>query len=797
VESKAVKVVVIHDKSIEETVSLPADIQQKPIIIEANSGDKFVLAEDTTGVAPENITVKKVGDDLYVSLEGADTEHPQLIIRDYFSNGGELIGKGEDGAYYHYVTAYGLDAHLVANAEPAALALGTDSIPGFADGLVTDDDNNHLLYGLLFGLGALALGGAALAIANHNDNGGKSTNHSALVPGDGGDSDDSGGNGADVIVAPTTISSIYDDVGSITGEIKPGGVTDDSKPTLSGGGAEPGNVVVIVDGDGNAVGSSVVDENGDWSVTPENPLPEGDNSLSAVVVDPDGNQSTPSDPVVIVVDTVAPAAAENLGLVDNVEAIVGPITDGTVTNDSQPVYNGTAEPNATVTVLDNGKAIGTAHVDADGNWSFKPETPLTEGEHSLSAVVSDEAGNVGPESESITFTVDTVAPSAPDNMTISDDETGEAIIIPNGGTTDDTTPVFSGDSQTPGDVITIYDGDNVVGSATVDSEGKWAFTPETPMRGGEHDFSITATDEAGNESAHGAETTVIINSVLTTGSEDFENVEAHVFDVGESLVLDSGMTITYQKAGLPPMNNAFQEIANKGTGLFVDDHAMGMQSMTLTAQSETRFDFGSTTSVSFMISSANGAGNIVQYYDANNHLLNTQEMPLQDGNEVNTMGWVATGGDVISYVVIAIGNESYPGDSAVRVDNFVWGDDSSVIESQSSVLTSSHVDTYDLDYSLLTTTEDHTQATETHSTPPTLEQLLSQAHENLFINDNHQQVAVSEQDASQLDLSALHDASQWNATGEVTAGGVTYDVYQQVNTDLEVLVQHGQLDHHS
>ena len=64
-------------------------------------------------------------------------------------------------------------------------------------------------------------------------------------------------------------------------------------------------------------------------------------------------------------------------------------------------------------------------------------------------------------------------------------------IAPN-GTTDDSTPTFNG-SGTPGDVINIYDGANVIGSTTVGGNGVWSFTPTTPLGEGSHSITSTAT----------------------------------------------------------------------------------------------------------------------------------------------------------------------------------------------------------------------------------------------------------------------------------------------------------------
>ncbi len=44
------------------------------------------------------------------------------------------------------------------------------------------------------------------------------------------------------------IGGVTDHVGPVTGNVAPGGSTDDSKPTISGSGAKPGDIIIIKDG---------------------------------------------------------------------------------------------------------------------------------------------------------------------------------------------------------------------------------------------------------------------------------------------------------------------------------------------------------------------------------------------------------------------------------------------------------------------------------------------------------------------------------------------------------------------
>ena len=89
--------------------------------------------------------------------------------------------------------------------------------------------------------------------------------------------------------------------------LNPGETTRDTTPTLSGSGT-PGDTVNIYDG-ATKIGEAEIDGDGNWSWTPTTPLPDGTYDLSLTVTNQDsaGNESAPSTPVTITIDTDAPS----------------------------------------------------------------------------------------------------------------------------------------------------------------------------------------------------------------------------------------------------------------------------------------------------------------------------------------------------------------------------------------------------------------------------------------------------------------------------------------------------------
>ena len=170
---------------------------------------------------------------------------------------------------------------------------------------------------------------------------------------------------------------------------------------------------------------------------------------------------------------------------DNVGESVGFRGSSSSTDDTRPTFQGIAEPNSLVTVRDNGVLLGTAQVNASGEWSFTPAIDLSPGDYNLR--VSDSFG------QSEVFVLRILGPgeAAPEvGITYYFDDTGvQQGYFPNNTSTDDARPTFGGVAQ-PKAIVTIYEGDQVIGSAQADAKGKWQFTPTNDLSVGAHSFTV-------------------------------------------------------------------------------------------------------------------------------------------------------------------------------------------------------------------------------------------------------------------------------------------------------------------
>ena len=477
---KPVNIAVVDKDTIVKADVLRSEKVGSAVKIKAIPNAKYILAEGENGVAPENITLKRVGKDLFVMLEGTDEDQPQLIIEDYFDNPGELVGKGEDGQWHEYIATDGDDDHKAAfllDGESSAQALGAGAIAGL-DGLAvagTAFSPALLALGALAGIGALVGLGA---IIRHNRD-------------DGGDKKGT--------VAPVTtpvLTDVHDDYGTKTGSIPQNGVTDDATPTFSGTG-RPGDIVELWENN-KKLGEARVGADGKWTWTPETPLAHGDHSIVLIGKGPDGRTSAPSDSFDFTVDLEAPVKPIIGEVEDDVGAKTGPIHNGDATDDKQPVFRGEgATPGDTVRLIVDDEVVGTAIVGEDGKWEVTPEKPLPEGSHTGKVIITDPAGNDSEPSDDFKFIV---TPEKPIIGEVEDDVGTVKGPIENGGATDDTQPTFRGENGTPGDTVRLIVDDELVGTAIVGDDGKWAVTPEKPLPEGSHTGKVIITDPEGNAS---------------------------------------------------------------------------------------------------------------------------------------------------------------------------------------------------------------------------------------------------------------------------------------------------------
>ncbi|MGY3238660.1 hypothetical protein ACVMAJ_005550 [Bradyrhizobium sp. USDA 4448] len=284
-------------------------------------------------------------------------------------------------------------------------------------------------------------------------------------------------------------------------------ITNSSQLTLSGT-AAAGITVQVFDG-GVEIGAVTANASGLWSFA-TGVLADGSHAFTAKDVDVAGNVSVASSTLSVVVDTVAPVAP-SIATFSPDSSVVG---DG-ITSANQLTLAGTAEAGSKVLVFDGATQVGTATVDASGNWSFATGT-LIDGTHYFTGQAVDAAGNVSVTSGALNVTVDTVAPNAP---TIVSDALAASNKVVVAGTAE------------AGSTIKLYEGNTLLGTAVAASNGAWSVTTGS-LAAGTHAFTANATDAAGNSSGLSAAFDPVVGTLIEASGA------TSLVQVGSNYLLD-------------------------------------------------------------------------------------------------------------------------------------------------------------------------------------------------------------------------------------------------------------------
>ncbi|ENK7134956.1 Ig-like domain-containing protein [Enterobacter roggenkampii] len=238
--------------------------------------------------------------------------------------------------------------------------------------------------------------------------------------------------------------------------------------------------------------TTTVDDSGNWTWTVPSAdlagLKDGDASVQVSVTNVNGNSASAGREYSV--DATAPTVTINTLATDDILNAAEAKSELTVSGTS------TAEAGQTVTVSLNGKDYTTT-VSADGSWTLNVPASdvaaLTDGSVTVTASVSDKAGN--PASVDHTLTVDVTVPAVTINTVAGDDvinlaEHSQAHIISGTAT-----------GAAAGDKVTVTIGGETY-TTVLDAAGNWSVGVPASVISGLSDGSVTVTasvtDAAGN-----------------------------------------------------------------------------------------------------------------------------------------------------------------------------------------------------------------------------------------------------------------------------------------------------------
>ncbi|MBJ6468316.1 Ig-like domain-containing protein [Enterobacter hormaechei] len=287
-------------------------------------------------------------------------------------------------------------------------------------------------------------------------------------------------------------------------------------------------------------------------------LSEGALTVTASVNDKAGNNGQTTH--TLTVDTVAPAVTISTvaddDIVNNAEQLAGQTISGTTT----------AEQGQTVTVSFNGHSY-QATVAANGSWSvFVPGRDflgLSDGDYTITATVSDKAGNPGSATHDVTLNGD--VPTIAINTFAQDDivnaaEHGTPLVI--SGTTDAPT----------GQTVTIMLNGKTY-TATVQNDGTWSYTVGSAdvsalADGGSYVFNAQVSNAIGNSASDNHTVTVDLTApsmgISIDSLQNDTGLSANDFITSDSQVVVNG-SLTAQLG-----NNEKAQISLDGGTTWID-----------------------------------------------------------------------------------------------------------------------------------------------------------------------------------------------------------------------------------
>ncbi|MCT4707643.1 Ig-like domain-containing protein [Enterobacteriaceae bacterium H16N7] len=637
------------------------------------------------------------------------------------------------------------------------------------------------------------------------------------------------GNNGDTASVPE-VDGIWDDVGKEKGPVHSGDTTDDSQPTVFGK-ADAGSVVVIYD-DGKAIGSVTANDKGNWTFTPETPLADGEHSITAAEVGADGTPGAQSPATDFTVDTAGGAEVD--GILDNVGKEQGPVFSGDTTDDSQPTAFGKADAGSVVVIYDNGQVIGSTTANDKGNWTFTPETPLADGEHSITAAEVGADGTPDAQSPATDFTVDTAGgadttpPAAATDLVLADDVGPVQGPVHNGDTTDDAKPTLSGQAE-PGATVIVSDNGQPVGSAVAGSDGKWNFTPDTDLKDGAHSFTTVVVDAAANQSLASDAIDFTVKTVPSDISiiENFESSSVTSANSGATMSFN-GFEFTWgPAAGYSPESWPRGVVAsntNTGEHLTTPSKGLGVwgadNNITLlndATASRAQFKIGELTS-----------SLTCSFYSLDGTLITSTTYPSHGGNSIFDVDVTMPEGQEFSKIVLTttsnqwfwlddveISGVNYHEYHGIQLDSAVVdtqdavaaiaseSNDTDVVNTQhdsqaislSAVLQHENLSVGDLSASETEMLNQEAKINLHNATEDklslTMDDILSHGQTDMFIQDGKQQLAVMGEEGDKVELKLDDVQSQWQDAGQSTVAGVTYEVYQHADSNAELLVQQG------
>jgi large repetitive protein len=312
---------------------------------------------------------------------------------------------------------------------------------------------------------------------------------------------------ADGTIPATPVNTLQ--AASDTGRTDDDGVTADPTPTFTIAGTTGGEVTMFEGG--IILADPVTMVLGAGQIT-TNALSNATHTIQSKLK-LDGNTSPASAASTVTVDTVVPttpAAPDLLASSDN-----GVSSTDNETNDPTPTFGVTTEDDADVDILNTATVVGSAISNGDGLAQVTTSALTPDGVFTLTARVTDLAGNVSTIGAGLAVTIDTVAPTAlaPGSLDlVAASDSGRSAVD---NITNDATPTIAVSGTVNGDLIGLSESGTTVASGTANGTNPFELTTST-LGQGAHSIVASIIDTAGNQGATSSALSLTVDTVAPT-----------------------------------------------------------------------------------------------------------------------------------------------------------------------------------------------------------------------------------------------------------------------------------------
>jgi hypothetical protein len=282
--------------------------------------------------------------------------------------------------------------------------------------------------------------------------------------------------------------------------VGPAAGAQSGQPVDLTGVAAPNAVVRVLDGSA-LIGETTADASGNWKLALPAGLGAGPHELTAQVArDKQVASSAPLSlniaarpptlvptsaptPTAPPSPTAPPTATQTPRPTQTPIApvISAPSAGAVLTADKPGDVVGLAAPGSKVQVMDGDKLLGEVTADSSGKWIFGLPSPLLAGTHALKSIVLDANGKEAARSPVVSIEIKAV--EAPTILPLANGQLSIGSVV-------------KGKAR-PGSVVSIFNGDTLLGTATAGADGAWEFILPASLQAGAANLRAALLNSAG------------------------------------------------------------------------------------------------------------------------------------------------------------------------------------------------------------------------------------------------------------------------------------------------------------